>query len=267
MAQVFLFMLVGGMAGVLAAAPLELMAWRYLRNVGMIGLALAAGTVAWTVRSGDWPADPAGAGSVAFGAVSVLSFAAWVVRAGPRARAGWLKWVSGLAAIGALGAALAQMTTAGWLAHPRAAPLAMTLGSALLGAAVLGAVTTAWLLGHAYLTATRMTIAPLAHLSRVLFIAAIVRALGLLFAGIVLLTWGRDAYPTASYRLEQNWLVGSLRAGLGGVALPVFAYMVADCVKRRATQAATGILYFASVFAYISELCGLYLIREVGWPL
>ncbi|HEY3242610.1 MAG TPA: hypothetical protein VGM03_04585, partial [Phycisphaerae bacterium] len=63
--------------------------------------------------------------------------------------------------------------------------------------------------------------------------------------------------------LERNWLVAALQAAVGLIALPVFAYMVRDCVKRRATQAATGILYFASVFAYISELCALYLLAEI----
>ena len=46
-----------------------------------------------------------------------------------------------------------------------------------------------------------------------------------------------------------------------------FAYMVADCVRLRSTQSATGILYFGSVFAYIGELASQQLLLDCGWPL
>lgn len=54
---------------------------------------------------------------------------------------------------------------------------------------------------------------------------------------------------------------------MGLVAVAVFAYMVTDCVRLRSTQSATGILYFASLFVYMGELAGLWLILECGWPL
>ena len=56
-----------------------------------------------------------------------------------------------------------------------------------------------------------------------------------------------------------------LRVGVGLLPVAVFAYMSLDCVRRRSTQSETGILYFASVFTYIGELCSLHLIGQLGY--
>jgi hypothetical protein len=56
-----------------------------------------------------------------------------------------------------------------------------------------------------------------------------------------------------------RWLVG--------LAVPaVFVYMAHDCIKRRATQSATGILYVAGVLIFIGEILALHLVRETGLP-
>jgi hypothetical protein len=56
-----------------------------------------------------------------------------------------------------------------------------------------------------------------------------------------------------------RWLVG--------LAVPaVFIYMAYDCIKRRATQSATGILYVAGVLIFIGEIVALYLVRETRLP-
>ena len=46
----------------------------------------------------------------------------------------------------------------------------------------------------------------------------------------------------------------------------VFCYMVWRTVKLRATQSATGILYFGLVLIYLGELAALQLTRELGIP-
>jgi hypothetical protein len=158
----------------------------------------------------------------------------------------------------------------------------------------------AWLLGHAYLTQTRMTIAPLRHFSRVLLWAVGIRSvfllisLGLGFSGAIgtlhragavetgvqaapLPDAATAAPPTAAGRtpgrvdltaaLSGAWLMLSLRIGLGLVAVGVFSWMVWECVRLRSTQSATGILYFASLFAIIGELASQQFIQEIGWPL
>jgi hypothetical protein len=42
--------------------------------------------------------------------------------------------------------------------------------------------------------------------------------------------------------------------------------MAHDCIKRRATQSATGILYVAGVLIFIGEIIALYLLRQTGLP-
>jgi len=139
--------------------------------------------------------------------------------------------------------------------------------SHLLGSILLGSVTVAWLLGHAYLTATKMTIAPLMHFSRVLSWAVAARAAFLVLSLGAAWLVGAEGGQAVSAVIYNSWLVTSLRILMGIVVLGVFAYMVAGCVRIRSTQSATGILYFGSVFAYIGELAGLQLIQECGWPL
>ena len=52
-----------------------------------------------------------------------------------------------------------------------------------------------------------------------------------------------------------------------GLAVPaVFVYMAQDCIKRRSTQSATGILYVAGVLVFVGEIVALYLVRATGLP-
>ena len=59
--------------------------------------------------------------------------------------------------------------------------------------------------------------------------------------------------------IATRWFVGLL------VPL-IFIYMAHDCIRRRATQSATGILYVCGVLVFIGEICGLNLLRETGLP-
>jgi hypothetical protein len=56
-----------------------------------------------------------------------------------------------------------------------------------------------------------------------------------------------------------RWLVGLMVPA-------VFVYMAHDCIKRRSTQSATGILYVAGVLIFIGEIVALYLVRSNGLP-
>ena len=66
--------------------------------------------------------------------------------------------------------------------------------------------------------------------------------------------------------LYRETILISVRLAVGLLVPLVFAYMVWETVRLRATQSATGILYFAMVLAYVGELTGLYLARETGVP-
>ena len=54
---------------------------------------------------------------------------------------------------------------------------------------------------------------------------------------------------------------------LVGLGVPAaFVYMAHDCIRRRSTQSATGILYVAGVLVFLGEMVALYLVRETGLP-
>jgi len=134
--------------------------------------------------------------------------------------------------------------------------------SVMLGAAILGCVTDAMLLGHAYLTHTAMPIDPLRRLSRILL-----ALLGARLVWAVAIVLGFRAVLTAPPgNVMWFWLMLSVRIGAGLMGLAVLAWMVRDCVLRRSTQSATGILYISMVFAFLGELAALDLVRSFGLP-
>ncbi len=266
MLYTFLSLLSGGILAALAACRLEQISWKYLRLLAALALTLAVFVVAWA-RLGPTSADEAGVWSWPV-ALTVLAavFAGCLLFAAPFVEAGplWGRLVCLVGGAAGVGAAPA------WTFMRANPPLALSLSSAaamavdhLSAAALLGTVTTAWLLGHAYLTASKMTIAPLHRLSRLLLIAVAVRAM--VAAPGLLALWSGGTSAGGGVPVNA-WLVMiiSMRVGVGLVAVGVFAYMVLDCVRRRSTQSATGILYFASIFTYIGELCSLYLLGELG---
>jgi hypothetical protein len=137
------------------------------------------------------------------------------------------------------------------------APCASAIGiAAMTGLALMD-----MLLGHAYLTASKMTIAPFARLNA--FLAGTLVWRTILSVGVTMvivhfhpiyMLWGRHGLF-----ILTRWLVGLLVPG-------VFVYMAHDCIRRRATQSATGILYVAGVLIFIGEIVALYLVRATGLP-
>jgi hypothetical protein len=135
-----------------------------------------------------------------------------------------------------------------------------------LMALVLGSVTLATALGHAYLTHTAMTIHPLRRLGKIFASAMAARTLWAVLVGGGLAWQAIREGRLSMVSLSNEWLLLSVR-GLIGLLIPaIFAYMVMETVRLRATQSATGILYFALVLVFIGELTSLYLLRELGVP-
>jgi hypothetical protein len=117
------------------------------------------------------------------------------------------------------------------------------------------------LLGHAYLTASKMTIAPFLRINSMLAGTLIWRML-IAVGGTMLLQHYRQIYllwGQFGLFILTRWLVGLLVPA-------VFIYMAHDCIKRRATQSATGILYVAGVLVFIGEIVALYLVKATGLP-
>ena len=272
MVATLLYSIAGGMLSVLATARVEQIAWKFLRLVGFMVLATASGVTVWYLRSANSPPDPtmktmAGMGALLGGGAIMVILASPL--AARRTRA--FRIVCGLFGVAGLAAAsvsAVKMLQAGLDTRPplhSATPL-VVLGQ-VISALMLGSITIAWLLGHAYLTATKMTIAPLRHFSRMLSLTV---AAQLLFVLVSLtIAWRVQGDPSSSIlsRVGQSWLIVVLRVGVGLIAVAVLAYMVSDCVRLRSTQSATGILYFGSVMAYVGELASQQLIYELGWVL
>ena len=155
------------------------------------------------------------------------------------------------------------MTPSGVAVRFRPKVLAMGLQTVSCAgvAAMTGLALMDMLLGHAYLTASKMTIAPFRRLN-----LALAGTLGLRVVtavGVVLLVQRRQPvemlWPVHGLYVLTRWFVG--------LAVPaVFVYMAHDCVRRRSTQSATGILYVAGVLIFLGELVALYLLRETGLP-
>lgn len=265
---VFLYALVGGMLLVLATGRVSQLAWRFLQLIGFLVLALATTLTLWIYRSGLGPDFEVPLMAIVAGAACSVGAMALALGA-PFAVRSQGAYTANCALAGSAG--LVAACSIFLAAHAGLQESAITAGLAImnqiLGAALLGSITIAWLLGHAYLTATKMTIAPLRHFSRLLSWAIVARLVFLLvsFAAAYLLAETTGVHIVEE--LRNAWIVALLRVGLGIVAVGIFAYMVADCVKLRATQSATGILYFGSLFAYVGELASQQLMLECGWPL
>lgn len=135
-------------------------------------------------------------------------------------------------------------------------------GTFFVAAAVSGLSLMDMLLGHAYLNAAEMTMSPFRRLNLALIAAIALRAILSIPIALLLHRQHPDDmfWNLHGLYIGTRWLVGLLVPG-------VFVFMAHDCIKRRATQSATGILYVAGVLFFIGEIIGLYLIGQTGLTL
>jgi hypothetical protein len=127
------------------------------------------------------------------------------------------------------------------------------------GGLVLGTTFAAMLLGHWYLNAPGMALAPLRRLVLAMLAAAALRAL---LAGLGL--WLESAERDFDF---GRWLFVALRwlAGLLGAAAAALAAW--GTLKVPNTQSATGILYAGVIATFLGELTSLLLSSESTYPL
>ncbi len=129
--------------------------------------------------------------------------------------------------------------------------------SALATSATLGAALTGMLLGHRYLTAPGMPLAPLIWLNAGLGLAAVLR-----FAvSAIALSSGYAALTQSTY-----WIWLALRWLAGILGPMVVCVMVQRLLRYRNTQAATGVLFVAVILTFIGELTGDLLYRTLHVP-
>lgn len=134
---------------------------------------------------------------------------------------------------------------------------ALALASLLATAAVLGGTVSGMLLGHWYLTAPTMSIAPLSSLTRALLIAVIARLM------VSALCWwtGGDAIHGS---LLWSWF--ALRWIAGILAPLILCGMTLRILRYRNTQAATGVLFAAVILSFIGEMSATLLSSELHRP-
>lgn len=268
MTETFLILLAAGVMLAAAVSDPKQVTLQWLRLCGIIALALTALAVFFFLRR----EGVAGVGEryrrvelgqvIATG-VLVLGQLAFV----QVARAGVGRWFAGAAfVVGVMaGCGIVHELMAGRGTAVAFPPKSLSIGLQTLAcagvAAMCGLVLMDMLLGHAYLTASRMLIWPFRRLNLVLAGALVGRAVVAVGVALAVNAWKPAPMLWGLYGLVilTRYLVG---LGVAGA----FVYMAHDCIKRRSTQSATGILYVAGLLVFIGEMCGLYLLRETGLP-
>jgi hypothetical protein len=178
---------------------------------------------------------------LALGGAAVLAFVGSLSWSLERAPAGRLLAV--LTALSLLGA-LALLSGA----SASNAEFAWRFGNDVSSAALLGAATTAMLIGHSYLIAPSMSLRPLFWSVGTVAIMSVVRAA---LAGVVLWSWGRTH---SLMTIDDVTLLLPLRWGLGIVGPLILGVMAWQTARIRSTQSATGILYVVVIFVFLGEV-------------
>lgn len=131
----------------------------------------------------------------------------------------------------------------------------LVVGARLSSGFFLGTTLAAMLLGHHYLTAPAMSIAPLQRMIQMIAIA-------LLFQAIIATT---EAFlPRGEHSPATHALLLSMRWGFGILAPAIGTFLAWRTAQIRSTQSATGILYAVTTLALLGELAGLVLGRTLG---
>jgi hypothetical protein len=230
---------VGLLACLLLLSPAQINP-RFYRTHFLVALALAAVAAAFGYET-------AGACLMAaLGAAVVLSLAGFVCWSLEGAPLGRLLIVATAAALGT-GLVLAE--TAG----ESSAGLGWRLAADAASAALLGTATTAMLMGHMYLIAPGMTMAPLRRLLTALLAAVVAR---LALAGLGVWAWSSTGGHSLVTLEGETVLWLPVRWGLGFVAPLVLGVLAWQTAKIRSTQSATGILYVVVIFCFLGELTG-----------
>jgi hypothetical protein len=242
----FLLRLSFGLAAAMAVVPPKQVTSGYFRNHLYVTLGLCA-LAALLCRA---VAPAAFVPAVAAAVVSYLGSVFWLYE----------KPVGGKVALVAV-AALAYVGSF-WLAPPAAATIAphsLRVAHMTASGATLGFVMAAMLLGHWYLNAPGMALAPLRRLIAFAAIAVLIHA-ALCGVGLAFELAVRSVPTTWWMFVALRWLFG-----LAGVVLLLgMAWRTLDVPN---TQSATGILYVAVIGTFVGETMSLLLSRESVYPL
>jgi hypothetical protein len=234
-----------GLAVLLLLVPWRVVPPAFFRTQGvvMLGLLVLAALALSQEQARGWPVTASAVGAALAFAVSVA-------------------WGLGLPYVAApLTAVLAAVAGGVLVAAPPGAGGALDVLNAagrLTSGCLMGATLTAMLLGHYYLTAPAMSIAPLRRAVQCMAWALGARAL------VAVLAWWAWRQGMAGSHAGVSSLFLAMRWGMG-FGGPLLAWVLTwKTVAIRSTQSATGILYIAMMFVLFGELSALVLGRETG---
>jgi hypothetical protein len=237
MTESFLILLAGGIMLAAAISDPKQVTLNWLRLCGILALVMAGLSMSFLFRR-ERPATTFEIAYAIAAIAAILGQLAFVQIA-------WLKTQQVMAALAFL-LALQASSPGNLAAYASAIGIAAMTGIALMD----------MLLGHAYLTASMMTMAPFRRLNGFLAGTIVWRTI---LAGIATALMTREIWLRNGLFVLTRILVGLL--------LPaIFVYMAHDCINRRSTQSATGILYVTGVLVFIGEIIALYLVRSSGLP-
>ncbi|MFO0845024.1 MAG: hypothetical protein U0797_21980 [Gemmataceae bacterium] len=213
----------------------------FFRTQLLVVFALSVGALLWLRADAAWPVLTC---LLAAATCAGLGSASWSLERSP-------------GALTLLVLTTAALVSALAFTETNARALAGGLSSALL----LGAATSAMLLGHNYLVAPNMTMTPL---YRLLGALAAALALRLLVDGWALWQWTANEDLANLEGDQVLWL--PVRWAVGFAAPAVLCWMAWQTARIRSTQSATGILYVVVIFCFLGELTG-QLLRPAGLTL
>jgi hypothetical protein len=244
----FLLRLTFGLAVGMAITSPRLVSSGYFRNHLYVTLGLA--TLAALALS-QLSSTTAMWLAIAAAALSYVGSVCWLYES---SRAG--RVLLGLVAATSLAAALAAQP------QPVAPDLSNTLQplAVALSGLVLGLTVAAMLLGHWYLNAPGMELAPL---RRLLVFAAAAVGLQVGLSGADLFA----AYSTGVSITLSTWLFIALRWAFGLIGVLALLWMAWETLKIPNTQSATGILYVAVIGVFVGELAAQLLSANSTFPL
>lgn len=242
----FLLRISFGLAAGMAIVSARQVTSGYFRNhlYVTLGLSALAALLSRTIESQAFlPA-------VGAAVLSYIGSVMWLYEK-PRAGKVILLLVALVALIGAMdaNAAVGQAGHHGW----------QRSAAVVISGAVLGLITASMLLGHWYLNAPGMKLAPLRRLLQAASIAVACQAV---FSGIGV------AHELAAHTVPlQWWLFLILRWSFGIIGVLILLWMAWLTLKIPNTQSATGILYVAVIGAFVGETMSLLLSAESAYPL
>jgi hypothetical protein len=242
----FLLRVTFGLAAAMTLPSAKQVTSGYFRNhlYVTLGLSSLAALLSQTIDSpAFWPAILA----------AVLSYIGSVCWLYEKSSAGKTLLVL-VAVVGFFGACLASGVVMSADAHPD-----LRFFQVLSSGMLLGATLAAMLLGHWYLNAPGMQLAPLKKLLVAMAVAVLVHAV---LCGIGL------AFEASRRPFDaQDWLFIVLRWSFGLIGVFVLTWLAWRTLAIPNTQSATGILYVAVIGVFVGETMSLLLSSASAYPL